>query len=176
MGKFFLGLLGLFFLEIWVLIKVGSSIGALTTLILMVVAALLGGQLVRSQGVATLLNMQQRMQRGEAPAGDMLQGIWLAVAGFRFIFPGFVSDILALLLLQPAIRRLLTLWLLKHSFSKMQAHGAAFNSTAYTQAEKPVFGEQLSDTTAQASAPTAGEPGATKPQGTTIEGEFERKE
>ena len=176
MGKFFLGLLGFFFLEIWVLIKVGSSIGALTTLILMVVSALLGSQLVRSQGLATLLNMRNRMQQGEAPAGDMLQGIWLAVAGFLFIFPGFVSDILALLLLQPAIRRLLTLWLLKLSFIKMQAHGAAFTSSTYSQTEKNVFGEQLSDSSGQAPTSNASESGAAKPQGTTIEGEFERKE
>ena len=60
MGKLLLGLIGLFFVEIWVLIKVGSSIGALTTLLLMVVAAMLGGQLVRSQGVMTLFNLQKR--------------------------------------------------------------------------------------------------------------------
>ncbi|MGL4206816.1 MAG: FxsA family protein [Aeromonadaceae bacterium] len=176
MGKFFLGLLGLFFLEIWVLIKVGSSIGALTTLILMVVAALLGGQLVRSQGVATLISMRNRMQQGEAPAGDMLQGLWLAVAGFLFIFPGFVSDIVALLLLQPAVRRLLTLWLLKQSFIKMQAHGAAFTSTTYSQAEKNVFGEEISDMRGQTSTQNSNESGSAKPKGTTIEGEFERKE
>ncbi len=174
MGKFFLGLLGLFFLEIWVLIKVGSSIGALTTLILMVAAALLGGQLVRSQGLATLISMRNRMQRGEAPAGDMLQGLWLAVAGFLFIFPGFVSDIFGLLLLQPTIRRFLTLWLLKQSFIKMQAHGTTFTANTYSQTEKSVLGEPLSSR--QTSASDASEPEAAKPKGTTIEGEFERKE
>ncbi len=72
MGKFLLGLIGLFFVELWVLIKVGSSIGPLTTLILMVLAAMLGGQLVRSQGVMTLFNLQKRMQAGEAPGGELL--------------------------------------------------------------------------------------------------------
>lgn len=70
MGKFLLVLIGLFFVEIWVLIKVGSSIGALTTLILMVLAAMLGGQLVRSQGVMTLFNLQKRMQAGGRAGGD----------------------------------------------------------------------------------------------------------
>lgn len=176
MGKFFLGLLGFFFLEIWVLIKVGSSLGALTTLILMVVSALLGGQLVRSQGLATLIGMRSQIQRGETPAGELLQGLWLPVAGFLFIFPGFVSDILALLLLQPMVRRWLTQWLLKLSFIKMQAHGASFSASAYSQAEKPLFGESLSDSNRSASGPRAGEPGAHRPEGTTIEGEFERKE
>ena len=132
MGKFLLGLIGLFFVEIWVLIKVGSSIGALTTLILMVLAAMLGGQLVRSQGVMTLFNLQKRMQAGEAPGGELLQGIWLAVAGFLFIFPGFVSDIFGLLLLQPAIRRGLTrLWIARmaSTVGRASVHAATFRST-----------------------------------------------
>ena len=88
MGKFFFGLIAFFLLEIWVLIKVGSVIGGLPTLILMVLSTLLGGQLVRSQGLATLLNMQGQMMRREAVGRDLLEGVWLAVAGFLFIFHG----------------------------------------------------------------------------------------
>ncbi len=175
MGKFLLGLIGLFFVEIWVLIKVGSSIGALTTLILMVLAAMLGGQLVRSQGVMTLFNLQKRMQAGEAPGGELLQGIWLAVAGFLFIFPGFVSDIFGLLLLQPAIRRGLTrLWLTRMAttVSRASAHSATFRSRS--------FGTPLQDEAQPRdpfAAPKAGEPDGSAPKtGTTIDGEFERKE
>ena len=77
MGKFFFGLIAFFLLEIWVLIKVGSVIGGLPTLILMVLSTLLGGQLVRSQGLATLLNMQGQMIRREAVGRDLLEGVWL---------------------------------------------------------------------------------------------------
>ena len=86
MGKLLLGLIGLFFVEIWVLIKVGSSIGALTTLILMVVAAMLGGQLVRSQGVMTLFNLQKRMQAGEAPGSDLWPASCLSSPALSAIF------------------------------------------------------------------------------------------
>ena len=126
MGKFFFGLIAFFLLEIWVLIKVGSVISGLPTLILMVLSTLLGGQLVRSQGLATLLNMQGQMMRREAVGRDLLEGVWLAVAGFLFIFPGFVSDVLALLLLQPFCRRQLTRLLLA-------LLGARFAAAAYAR-------------------------------------------
>ena len=129
MGKFFFGLIAFFLLEIWVLIKVGSVIGGLPTLILMVLSTLLGGQLVRSQGLATLLNMQGQMMRREAVGRDLLEGVWLAVAGFLFIFPGFVSDVLALLLLQPFCRRQLTRLLLA-------LLGARFAAAAYATPER----------------------------------------
>ncbi|MBP6361824.1 MAG: FxsA family protein [Aeromonas sp.] len=170
MGKFLLGLIGLFFVELWVLIKVGSSIGPLTTLILMVLAAMLGGQLVRSQGVMTLFNLQKRMQAGEAPGGELLQGIWLALAGFLFIFPGFVSDVFGLLLLQPTIRRLLTLFLVRR-LARPAARGASFHASS--------FGAELRDESNQtdpfAGRSSATDGSATKP-GTTIDGEYERKD
>ena len=112
MGRVVLGLLALFFVEMIVLIKVGAVLGAIPTLVLMVVSALIGGQLVRSQGLNALLRLQPRLQAGEVTPQELLQGLWLPVAGFLFIFPGFVSDVLALLLLQPAIRRGLTVRLL----------------------------------------------------------------
>jgi len=170
MGKLLLGLIGLFFVEIWVLIKVGSSIGALTTLILMVVAAMLGGQLVRSQGVMTLFNLQKRMQAGEAPGSDLLQGILLAVAGFLFIFPGFVSDIFGLLLLQPAIRRLLTLFLVTR-LARSGGQGTTFYSRSYHAElhDEARPSEPFGERPGQSDAPAA------KP-GTTIDGEYERKD
>lgn len=162
MGKFFFGLIAFFLLEIWVLIKVGSVIGGLPTLILMVLSTLLGGQLVRSQGLATLLNMQGQMMRREAVGRDLLQGVWLAVAGFLFIFPGFVSDVLALLLLQPFCRRQLTRLLLG-------LLGARFAAAAYSTPER--------DTRVHIDHPEAAAPQEkVAPKGTTIEGEFERKE
>lgn len=60
MGRVVLGLLALFFVEMIVLIKVGAVLGAIPTLVLMVVSALIGGQLVRSQGLNALLRLQTR--------------------------------------------------------------------------------------------------------------------
>ena len=163
MGKLFFGLIGFFFLEIWVLIKVGSVIGGLATLILMILSTLLGVQLVRSQGITTLLGLQGQLMRREAIGRELFEGVWLAVAGFLFIFPGFVSDLLALLLLQPFCRRQLTRVLL------LLAGWRVSVTTAQAAPEQNVYrdlgheGQDAQETTSER-------------KGTTIEGEFERKE
>lgn len=106
------GLLLLALIEIWLIIQVGTVLGAFATLALMLFTAVLGISLVRSQGLKTLLAAQQRLAQGEAPAGEMLQGLLLAIAGGLLILPGFFTDLLGLLLLQPTLRRyLITRWL-----------------------------------------------------------------
>ena len=163
MGKLFFGLIGFFFLEIWVLIKVGSVIGGLATLILMVISTLLGVQLVRTQGIATLLGLQGQLMRREAVGRELFDGVWLAVAGFFFIFPGFVSDLLALLLLQPFCRRQLTRLLLAVAGWRISV------ASTQTPPEQNVYRDLGHDgQDAQASS--------AERKGTTIEGEFERKE
>lgn len=104
MGKLFLGLVGLALLEMIVLIKVGSVIGALPTVALVVLTALVGSSLVRSQGVRTLIDAQHKMQIGELPGREMMGGMLLALAGLLLLIPGFVTDIVAILLLQPWLR------------------------------------------------------------------------
>lgn len=163
MGKFLLALLGLFFAELWVIIKIGSSIGALATLILLVLSAVIGAQLVRNQGLMTLINAQRRLQAGEAPTEELLQGLWLALAGLLFIFPGFLTDLFGLLLLQAPVRRWLIRAWLKHS--QVFVAGQA-------RQETPVWPdnqhESIPDPFEQ-KKPTA-------QPGTTVDGEYERKD
>lgn len=104
MGKLLLGLVGLALLEMVVLIKVGSVIGALPTVALVILTALVGSSLVRSQGLRTLMEAQHKMQLGELPGREVMSGMMLALAGLLLIIPGFVTDIVAVLLLQPALR------------------------------------------------------------------------
>ncbi|KUE79829.1 FxsA family protein [Aeromonas schubertii] len=104
MGKLFFGLVGLALLEMTVLIQVGSVIGALPTVALVVVTAMVGTSLVRSQGLRTLMEAQHKMQLGELPGREMMSGMMLALAGLLLIIPGFITDIVAVLLLQPALR------------------------------------------------------------------------
>ncbi len=91
--------------EIYVLIQVGQVIGALWTVLFVVLTAVIGVQLLRMQGIATLARAQQRMQSGQMPAGELLEGIGLVVAGAFLLTPGFVTDTLGFLLLIPAFRR-----------------------------------------------------------------------
>lgn len=101
------------FIEIWLLIKVGSAIGALPTILLLILAGMLGMFLLRHQGFATLAKLQRNMNAGELPAYAMLEGAMLVVAGLLFIIPGFFTDIVGLVFVLPPTRYLLLKALLK---------------------------------------------------------------
>ena len=104
----FLFLLLLFpLVELAVLIKVGSMIGVLPTLLLIIGSAVLGSVLLRVAGVATAWRARERLARGELPEQEMLEGLLIAVGGGLLLLPGFISDIFGLLCLFPFTRRLL---------------------------------------------------------------------
>ena len=89
------------------LIKIGGVIGALPTIALVVVTAMVGVALLRQQGLATLGRVQTALDRGELPANEMLEGIALLVGGALLLTPGFVTDGLGLFCLIPTTRRIL---------------------------------------------------------------------
>ncbi|MCW8996807.1 MAG: FxsA family protein, partial [Psychromonas sp.] len=91
-------------LEIFVLVKVGSFLGAWPTVLLVIITALIGSALVRSQGLQLLQQLQQRLAQGEMPGLQLIEGIMLLVTGVLLVTPGFVTDLCGLLLLQPKIR------------------------------------------------------------------------
>jgi len=94
-------------LEISVFIEVGARIGALATVGLTVLTAVVGLYLVRLEGLAVMLRMRKSMAQGEAPILEMFHGFFLFLAGVLLLIPGFVTDILGALLLVPVIRTLL---------------------------------------------------------------------
>ncbi|MGK9064794.1 FxsA family protein [Stutzerimonas chloritidismutans] len=91
--------------ELAVLIKVGSAIGVLATLLLLVISGMAGILLLRLAGFATAWRARERLARGELPEQEMLQGLMMAVAGGLLFLPGFISDVIALLVLFPPTRR-----------------------------------------------------------------------
>ncbi|MCQ4327426.1 membrane protein FxsA [Stutzerimonas stutzeri] len=93
--------------ELYVLIKVGSSIGALATILLLVLSGIAGILLLRLAGFATAWRARERLARGELPEREMLQGLMMAIGGGLLFLPGFISDGLALLILFPPTRNLL---------------------------------------------------------------------
>src|SRR3546814_16706687 len=100
-------LLGLPLAEIWVMIEVGEEIAALSTIALIVGTAVLGALLFRIQGVATLARVQDCLDRGEPPVGELLSGLGLLIAAIMLLLPGFMTDVVGLLLFIPPVRRLL---------------------------------------------------------------------
>ncbi len=109
MWLFLLFFVGAPLMELYFLIQVGSVIGALPTIALSVLTAVIGGTLVRLQGIHVLLRVREAMDRGEAPALELMDGAALLVTGFLLLLPGFITDVVGFLLLIPALRRALIL-------------------------------------------------------------------
>lgn len=102
------------FVEIYLLIQVGQQIGALPTIALCVLTAVVGGALLRREGRKTWAAARARLDRGELPANDLLAGIALAVGGALLVTPGFATDLAGFLLLIPATRARLVRAVLAH--------------------------------------------------------------
>ncbi len=99
----------LFFLvpliEMIILINVGSMIGVLPTVLLVVLTAVCGVWLLRSQGLATFARVQEKMAQGEMPETELLEGIMLIFGGALLLTPGFATDALGFVCLLPGLRR-----------------------------------------------------------------------
>lgn len=94
-------------IELYVLIEVGSEIGALPTILLSVFTAILGGSLVRLQGFSVLFRAQTAMAQNEVPAIELLEGAILLLTGLALLLPGFITDAVGFLLLITPLRRYL---------------------------------------------------------------------
>lgn len=105
MPIFFLLFLVVPLVEIYLLIQVGRVIGALPTIGLCVLTALLGGVLLRQQGLGTLRRARANLNRGEIPALELFEGVALAMGGALLLVPGFATDIAGLTCLIPFTRR-----------------------------------------------------------------------
>ena len=99
--------------EIWVLIEVGSEVGAIATVALVVLTAVVGAALMRAQGLATLLRARSSMAKGEVPALEMLEGAVILIAGALLLTPGFITDAAGFACLVPTVRRRLILGAVK---------------------------------------------------------------
>ena len=91
--------------EIWLFVKVGELIGAWQTAGLVLAMAIVGAILVRVQGFTVLQRARATLAAGEFPTSDLLDGLFVLIAGFLMIVPGFFSDLLGILLFIPPVRR-----------------------------------------------------------------------
>jgi len=104
-GRLLLIFIVLPLIETWLLIEVGTVIGALWTILAVIATAVVGSQLVRHQGLQTMREIQACQARGEPPAIPLLEGAALLLAGAFLVTPGFITDTLGFLLLVPPLRR-----------------------------------------------------------------------
>ncbi|MDR9424690.1 MAG: FxsA family protein [Marinobacter sp.] len=105
--------------ELAVLIQVGSVIGVMNTIGLVLLTAVVGAWLLRQQGLATLLRANERLNSGELPAKEVAEGLILAVGGAMLLTPGFITDTFGFLCLIPGSRH----WLAAQALKRMTIAG-----------------------------------------------------
>jgi UPF0716 protein FxsA len=93
--------------EIFFFIKVGSQIGAITTILLIFVTAIVGVYYAKYEGLNTLKAGFAQLSRNEAPTYEMLSGAAIAFAALLLIIPGFATDVLGFLLIFPITRKII---------------------------------------------------------------------
>ena len=107
MNTFFLIFIGLPTLEIFLMIKIGGEIGALNTISLIFLTAIIGVYYARVQGIQTLMSGLINLYQNKAPVYELMSGASIAIAAVMLIFPGFLTDTLGFLLLIPFTRNIL---------------------------------------------------------------------
>jgi UPF0716 protein FxsA len=92
------------FLELYVLIQVGRVVGALPTVALLIAVSAAGAWLVKREGLNTIRRAQAQLRDGRVPAGELVDGVLIVLAGALLVSPGFVTDLAGILLLLPPVR------------------------------------------------------------------------
>lgn len=150
-------------LEIYFLIQVGGVIGALPTIILVVLTAVIGAFLLKQQGISTLARFQNSMAQGQMPATALLEGVMLIIGGALLMTPGFFTDAIGFACLLPFSRQWLAEKML-HRFSVKSfgsGQGSGFETHTYThvQTDDPYV-----------------KPEAQRSGGNTLDGDYSRKD
>ena len=94
-------------IEIYLLIKIGSQIGAITTIFLIFLTAIVGIYYAKYEGLNTLRSGFSQLSKNETPAYEVISGAAIAFAALLLIIPGFATDIFGFLLIFPVSRKLI---------------------------------------------------------------------
>ena len=109
--KLFLAFTIIPIIEIYILIKIGSILGAFASISLVILTGILGAFLARLQGLNTFLNIQKSLSLGRLPSGELLDAVLILVAGILLLTPGFLTDSIGFILLIQTTRNLIKFWL-----------------------------------------------------------------
>ena len=94
-------------IEIYLFIKIGSQIGAFTTISLIFLTAIIGVFYARYEGLNTLKSGVSQLYKNQIPLFELMSGAALAVAAFLLILPGFATDLLGFLIIFPLTRKII---------------------------------------------------------------------
>ncbi len=130
-------IIGIPLIEIYLFIKVGSEIGALNTILLIAITAIVGIWYARYEGFNTLRSGMSQLVKNELPLYEMISGAAIAFAALLLILPGFATDIIGILLIFPVTRKIiLSKYSKKHSVkSKDEKREKSFIEGEYEDIE-----------------------------------------
>ncbi len=156
------------FLEIYIIISVGSLLGGLMTIFLVVFSSVLGYLLIKYQTGNTLSSVQKSLMQGQIPKVPVIEAGIVMFGGVLLMIPGFITDVMGLLTLVPPIRKVMAARILNQVIQKM---GNAIN-TASTQSN---FEQNLNSQT-RSPDEVSGDSSDTSPSKQPIEGEYKRED
>ena len=114
MNPFFIFFIALPTLEIFLFIKIGGHVGALNTVALIFLTAIIGVYFAKLQGIQTLKSGMINLYQNKMPINEIISGASIAIAALLLIIPGFFTDLIGFLLLIPFTRRIIFSLVLKN--------------------------------------------------------------
>lgn len=121
--------------EVSLLITVGSVVGALPLICLLICVSLIGMWLIRLRGVMTIWQIRSQISKGKIPTQAVISSLFFIISGILLIIPGLLSDILAILLLLPITQKVIQGVIVKYFCHKFQ----------FTVFDSSSFGNKASD-------------------------------
>ena len=110
-------------LELYVIIQVADGMGTWETILLLIAVSVVGAWMVRRSGLGVLNQIRTRLNRGELPAGELVDGLLILIAGALMLTPGFLTDGVGLLLLFPPTRLVVRSLLVRRLAKKITVGG-----------------------------------------------------
>ena len=136
MNSLLLVIIGIPVLEIIVMIKIGQQIGAINTVLLIFLTAIIGIYYARIEGLNTIRSGLANLYQNKAPIYEMISGASIALAAVLLIIPGFITDTLGFILLFPLTRKLLINNMIKKRNVKQDNHNNIIDAEIIEEEKK----------------------------------------
>jgi UPF0716 protein FxsA len=115
-------------LELYLLFSIGSEIGALNTILIIILTGVVGASLARSQGFSILMKIQNEFNRGGVPGREIIHGLMVFAGGLLLLTPGFMTDIIGFSLVFPGTRHLLFVFVQKMVMNALKNGNIKFST------------------------------------------------
>lgn len=113
-------------MDLWLLIKVGGMIGVFPTVMIVILTGVTGAWLAKMEGISVLTKIQASAAHGRMPGVEMINGVLVFVGGVMLLTPGFITDIIGLLMIFPVTRTIFASLLISYFKNKVNEGAVHF--------------------------------------------------